>query len=157
MQDDTEGCQIIENYLGVSDEQAIEHFVSELRQSFLPAAIPEFREQLIEMVSLASEGGCSRRQDPSVQGRLTVTRALVYTPETLPPVEEVDDEEEPDQKLYSVRVSEMRDYTRTYTVLATSEAEATEKAEKGETESETDGTLTEISGREAISTPQLIQ
>lgn len=109
------------------------------------------------MVSLVSEGGCSRRQDPSVQGRLSVTRALVYTPETLPPVEVVDEEESPEQKLYSVRVSEMRDYTRTYTVLAASEAEATEKAEKGETESESDGALTEISNREAISTPQLIK
>lgn len=157
MQDDTEGCQIIENYLGVSDEQAIEHFLSELRQSFLPVAIPEFREQLIEMVNLVSEGGCSRRQDPSVQGRLSVTRALVYTPETLPPVEEVDEEEEPEPQLYTVRVSEERVYSRTYTVRATSEAEATEKAESGETESESDGSLTEISNREVLSTPELIK
>jgi hypothetical protein len=152
----TEGSFIVVNYIDVSDEKAIEHFMSELRQSFLASALPAFRKQLTEMVNNTGVGSFDRRRDPSVQGILTVARALAYTPETLPLVDDVEDEE-PELKLYSVRVSEMRDYTRTYTVLAVSEAEATEKAEKGETESESDGILTEISSREAISTPQLIQ
>lgn len=154
-QDDTEGCFIVVNYIDVSDTQAIAHFMSELRQSFLASAMPAFRKQLTEMVTITGIGSFNRRCDPSVQGILTVTRALAYTPETLPLVEDVEDEEL-ESKLYLVRVSEERSYSRTYTVSATSEAEATEKAERGETESESDSTLTEICNREALSTPQLI-
>lgn len=155
-QDDMEGCVTVVNYIGVSNEQAIEHFLSELRQGFLPRAMPAFRAQLTEMVTCTGIGSRDQRQDPSVQGRLTVTRALAYTPETLPAVEAVDDEE-PAPQLYNVRVSEERLYARTYTVLAASEVEAIEKAERGETETESDGILTEISNREVLSTPKIIQ
>ena len=58
---------------------------------------------------------------------------------------------------YEVRVSELRDYTRTYTVDAVSIEEATEKAERGETIDESDGSLKEIASREVISTPTLLQ
>lgn len=58
---------------------------------------------------------------------------------------------------YDVLVSELRDYKRTYTVEADSPEEAVEKAERGETVSEAEGTLSEITGREVISTPKRIR
>jgi hypothetical protein len=58
---------------------------------------------------------------------------------------------------YSVRVSETRDYTVTYTIEASSPEEATKKAERGETVEESIGTLHEIANRETLTIPELIQ
>lgn len=57
---------------------------------------------------------------------------------------------------YEVTVSELRDYKCTYTVQAASIKEAIEKAERGETLEEAEGTLEEIASREVLTTPQII-
>ena len=60
------------------------------------------------------------------------------------------------QARYEVQVTESRTYNCTYYVVAGSVEEAQQKAERGETESETDGSLGEVSDREVVSTPKFI-
>lgn len=57
---------------------------------------------------------------------------------------------------YTIRVCETRAYGNTYTVEADSSDEAVTKAEAGDTEEESTGSLQEVVDREAISTPELI-
>ncbi len=61
-----------------------------------------------------------------------------------------DDEDNEDDALYKfeIAVYETRVYRRTYHVIAKNEDEARDKAEKGETEWESDGILDEVDNRE---------
>ncbi len=58
---------------------------------------------------------------------------------------------------YQVSVMETRLYCRTYIVEATSPENAEQLAEKGETISESEGILKEVSEREILSPPKPIQ